>query len=401
MPAMQDSWKAKREIYALCLEGMQHLSVSFASEVSWNPDSGIAAFAQLFSLTMRRRWFGAPPYPAVIAGVLAGMLAVAWLALAGYMSLTLRVMFDTDLRAKLPHIRADRGLREHRRGAAGAWETADRFSEGPAVLLLGTSAYLAVMAGLLRQLHCAPTPAPIAELGGGDRNADAPRETLMPRLWDDAEGLVPPTLETECWTSSSHAMRAELAIIALILYQLTSSVLAPFFAQSREPTVRLSEVLGEPLYTAQPGIRRSYKFDAIARLVKLIFAVVAVFGRGEASLTLPVALCGNGLLCSLAGSAWCRPTNHALLNTLWQGVYGAAAWMAVVAWTSYVVAAPETWGTVGLLLVGWVAGGLKLYSGYATKDVARNLELHVERVRKMMNFVFKTRNFAFKRGIVY
>ena len=61
MPATQESWKARREIAALCLEGMQHLSVSFASEVSWNPSSGIDAFSQFFSLTMRRRWFGAPP----------------------------------------------------------------------------------------------------------------------------------------------------------------------------------------------------------------------------------------------------------------------------------------------------------------------------------------------------
>ena len=52
------------------------------------------------------------------------------------------------------------------------------------MLLLGTTAYLAVVAGLLRQLHCAPTPAPIEELGGGDRNADAPRETVLPRLWE-------------------------------------------------------------------------------------------------------------------------------------------------------------------------------------------------------------------------
>ena len=67
------------------------------------------------------------------------------------------------------------------------------------MLLLGTTAYLAVGAGLLRQRHCSPTPAPIEELGGGDRNADAPRETVLPRLWDDAEGLVHPTLVTECW----------------------------------------------------------------------------------------------------------------------------------------------------------------------------------------------------------
>jgi hypothetical protein len=36
----------------------------------------------------------------------------------------------------------------------------------------------------------------------------------------------------------------------------------------------------------------------------------------------------------------------------------------VTAWLSYVVAAPSTWGTVGVLLVGWVAGGARLHSSY-------------------------------------
>lgn len=76
--------------------------------------------------------------------VMGSLLAIGWLALAGYMTLTLRVMWDVDLRLKLPaQLRADRGTR-------------DTWSEGPGVLLLGTTAYLAVMAALLRQLHCAP-----------------------------------------------------------------------------------------------------------------------------------------------------------------------------------------------------------------------------------------------------
>ena len=129
----------------------------------------------------------------------------------------------------------------------------------------------------------------------------------------------------------------------IVLYHITTSVIAPFFVQSRQPTVRLSEIPGEPVCTAQPGIRRSYKFDAVARLVKLLFAVVAVYGRDEASLTLVVSLCGNATLAALASSAWCRPTNHALLNTLWTGVYAFSAWLAVVAWASYLVAAPDTW----------------------------------------------------------
>jgi hypothetical protein len=135
--------------------------------------------------------------------VMGSLLAIGWLALAGYMTLTLRVLWDVDLRLKLPaQLRADRGTR-------------DTWSEGPGVLLLGTTAYLAVMAALLRQLHCAPTAAPVSELGGGDKNADAPRASLMPRLWDDAEGLVPPTMATECWTTGSHIFRAELAIVLL------------------------------------------------------------------------------------------------------------------------------------------------------------------------------------------
>jgi hypothetical protein len=152
-----------------------------------------------------------------------------------------------------------------------------------------------------------------------------------------------------------------------VLYQITSSVLAPFFVQSREATVRLAETPGEPVCTAQPGIRRSHKFDAVARLVKLLLAVVAIFGRDEASLTLVVSLCGNATLAALASTAWCRPTNHALLNTLWTAVYGFSAWLAVVAWASYLVAAPDTWGTVGVLLVGWVGGGMTLANRYLAK----------------------------------
>ena len=81
------------------------------------------------------------------------LIAIAWLLLAGYLTLTLRVMWDVDLRQRLPvRLRADRGVRD-------AW------SEGPGVLLLGTSGYAAVMAGLMRQLHCAPTAAPIEVSG--------------------------------------------------------------------------------------------------------------------------------------------------------------------------------------------------------------------------------------------
>lgn len=171
--------------------------------MSWNKSSGIDAFSQTFSLTARRRWFGPPPFPATIACVMASLIAIAWLVLAGYLTLGLRVMWDIDLRQRLPiHLRPDRGVRD-------AW------SEGPGVLLLGTSAYLAVMAGLMRQLHCTPTAAPVEELGGGDKNADVPRTSLMPRLWDDAEGAVPPTMATECWTTGSHIFRAEFAIVLL------------------------------------------------------------------------------------------------------------------------------------------------------------------------------------------
>ncbi len=213
MPATTESWKARREIAALAIEGLQHLSVSFASEVSWNPSSGIDAFSQTFSLTARSRWFGPPPFPAAIAFVMGSLLAIAWLFLAGYLTLTLRVMWDIDLRQKLPmQLRADRG-------------EGDKWSEGPGVLLLGTSAYLAVVAGLMRQLHCAPTAAPVEELGGGDKNAGAPRASLLPRLWDDAEGTVSPTMVTECWTTGSHIFRAELAIV--LLREFISSIAYP------------------------------------------------------------------------------------------------------------------------------------------------------------------------------
>jgi hypothetical protein len=142
--------------------------------------------------------------------------------------------------------------------------------------------------------------------------------------------------------ASSHTDSRPSDLVA-VLYHITTSVLVPFFVQSREATIRLSEIPGEPICTAQPGIRRSYKFDAVARLVKLLLAVVAVFGRDEASLTLVVSVCGNATLAALASSSWCRPTNHALLNSLWAGVYAFSAWLAVVAWASYLVAAPDTW----------------------------------------------------------
>jgi hypothetical protein len=224
MPATPESWKARREIAALAIEGLQHLSISFASQVSWNPSSGIDAFSQTFSLTARSRWFGPPPFPAAIACVIGSLIAIAWLFLAGYLTLTLRVMWDIDLRHSLPmQLRADRGVR-------------DKWSEGPGVLLLGTSAYLAVVAGLMRQLHCAPTAAPVEELGGGDKNAGAPRASLMPQLWDDAAGTVPPTMATECWTTGSHIFRAELAII--LLRESISSMPYPsdfFLGQFLEP----------------------------------------------------------------------------------------------------------------------------------------------------------------------
>lgn len=113
----------------------------------------------------------------------------------------------------------------------------------------------------------------------------------------------------------------------------------------------------------------------MARLVKLLFAIVAVYGREEASLTLVVSLCGNATLAALASSVWCRPTNHALLNTLWTGVYAISAWLAVVAWASYLVAAPDTWGTVGVLLVGGVGGGVALANQYFAKIQGTTREL--------------------------
>ena len=165
----------------------------------------------------------------------------------------------------------------------------------------------------------------------------------------------------------------------LLLYTITSAVLAPFFSQPRHPTVLLSDPADSfTKYTAQPGVRRSYKFDAIARLCKLLFAIVAVFGRAEPAFTLPVALGGNALLAVLARTRWCRPTNHELLNVLWTGVYGAAAWTAAVAWMSYLVAAPTTWGTVGVLLVGWVVGGVTLGNRYLAKTALLRGVLRVE-----------------------
>ena len=249
-------------------------------------------------------------------------------------------MFDAVLRAKLPSgIRADSDRR-------------DPIAEGPWVLLLGTSAYMAVVSGLLRQLHCSPAAVAIENL----------RQTspiiAMPLLWDDA-----PSVKTVCWEDSLHIFRAEAAIALLLLYQLTSCALAVFFSQPRAPT-QLLEVSGAPALVVQPGIRRSYRFDAIARLVKLVLAIVAVFGRDSPSLVLAAATGGNALLAGMAGTTWCRPTNHEFLNSLWVGCYGAAAWTAVTAWLSYVVAAPSTWGTVGVLLVGWVAGGARLHSSY-------------------------------------
>ena len=97
----------------------------------------------------------------------------------------------------------------------------------------------------------------------------------------------------------------------LLLYTITSAVLAPFFSQPRHPTVLLSDPADSfTKYTAQPGVRRSYKFDAIARLCKLLFTIVAVFGRAEPAFTLPVALCGNALLAVLARTRGRRPTRR-------------------------------------------------------------------------------------------
>ena len=109
-PSTPESWKAPREIVALVVEGLQHLSIAFASEVSWNPQSGLDAFTQLFSLTARRRWFGPPPFPAAISGVAAIIMAMLWLLIAGYTSLSLRVMWDIKLRQSLPLMRADTGI---------------------------------------------------------------------------------------------------------------------------------------------------------------------------------------------------------------------------------------------------------------------------------------------------
>ena len=58
--------------------------------------------------------------------------------------------------------------------------------------------------------------------GAAGVDADA-LHSLMPRLWDDAEGVVPPTMATECWTTGSHIFRAEFAIV--LLRELCSSEL--------------------------------------------------------------------------------------------------------------------------------------------------------------------------------
>eukprot|EP01048_Picozoa_sp_COSAG05_P011513 COSAG05_NODE_1087_length_5921_cov_15.803332_1_plen_1334_part_10 len=337
IPATASSWRSRRELMALVLEFLQHISVSFAAEVYWNPDSQVDAASQLTSLTARR-WLGEPPLPGLIVFGVAVFLAFLWLCLAGYLALSVRVIFDEPLRAQLPALRADQGK--------------SPVAEGPMPLLLGTTAYMAVVAGLLRQLHCAPADIPIESL-----RIASPDTSVLPMLWDDA-----PTVQTVCWTSALHVFRAELAMVILLFYQLTTCTLAPFFSQSREPTERLLGDGKGPGLTVQPGIRRSFRFDAVARLVKLVLAIVATYGRAQSSLVLAVSLGCNGLLAILAHTSWCRPTNHAFLNVLWSGCYGAAAWAAMVSWLSYIVAAPSTWGTVGVLLVGWVFGGVRIFA---------------------------------------
>jgi hypothetical protein len=332
-PSTPSSWHSKRELLAAGLEFLQHLSVSFAAEIYWNQDSQLDAFSQLSSLTSRR-WLGDAPLPGLIVFIAAATLATAWVVLAGYLALTMRAMWEAPLRRKLPPIRADSG-----------WK--DRVAEGAAVPLLGTTAYMPIMVGLMRQLHCTALKAPIESL-----RRSSPDLSTLPVLWDDV-----PSVRTVCWESSRHIWRAEAAMLLLLLYQLTSCSLAPFFSQPRTPTVSLLGASGRKCI-AQPGVRRSLRFDAIARLVKLVLAIIATFGRAQPSLTLAASLGGNLLLTALACTPWCRPTNSDALNAILVGCYGASTWGAVICWVSFLVAAPSTWGTVGLLLVGWVAGGV-------------------------------------------
>ena len=49
-PAAADSWRSKRELVAVAIELLQHISVSFAAEVSWNTDRSVLPIMVDFAL---------------------------------------------------------------------------------------------------------------------------------------------------------------------------------------------------------------------------------------------------------------------------------------------------------------------------------------------------------------
>jgi hypothetical protein len=150
--ATAGSWRRWPVLATLGLEWLQHVGLAFAADVSWNKASLVDSIARASMLN------GPGALPPDFAFAAAALIALGWLGLAGWLTLSLAAPWDPALRARLPPgIRAD---------APPPWRQPRPRSalEGPWPLLLSTALYMAALAGLLQQLHCS---ADQARRGGG------------------------------------------------------------------------------------------------------------------------------------------------------------------------------------------------------------------------------------------